>query len=61
MREKVRKAKKDFDYCDKQVAEYIAAIEAAQCEQDELERENKGHLVYIIPFFRNLTVNLKLF
>lgn len=48
MREKVRKAKKEFDHCDKQVAEYTAAIEAAQCEHDELKRENEGHSTYII-------------
>ncbi|VDO83225.1 unnamed protein product, partial [Onchocerca flexuosa] len=41
MREKVRKAKKDFNYCDKQVAEYTAAVEAARYEQDEMERESK--------------------
>uniref|UniRef100_A0A8R1TLG3 Uncharacterized protein n=1 Tax=Onchocerca volvulus TaxID=6282 RepID=A0A8R1TLG3_ONCVO len=41
MREKVRKAKKDFNYCDKQVTEYAAAIETARCEQDEMERESK--------------------
>ncbi|KAL3993841.1 hypothetical protein ACH3XW_19250 [Acanthocheilonema viteae] len=41
MREKVRKAKKEFDYCEKQIAEYIAAIEAARCEHDELKRETE--------------------
>ncbi|VDK81254.1 unnamed protein product [Litomosoides sigmodontis] len=41
VREKVRKAKKDFDYCGKQIAEYTAAIEAAQCEHDELKRESE--------------------
>ncbi|CAG9536173.1 unnamed protein product [Cercopithifilaria johnstoni] len=41
MREKVRKAKKDFDYCGKQVAEYTAAIEATQCEHHELKRESE--------------------
>uniref|UniRef100_A0A0R3RXK4 Uncharacterized protein n=1 Tax=Elaeophora elaphi TaxID=1147741 RepID=A0A0R3RXK4_9BILA len=54
VREKVRKVKKDFDYCDKQVAEYTAAIEAAQCEHDELKRENDG--VQIADFNRRLSV-----
>uniref|UniRef100_A0A1I7W2E4 Uncharacterized protein n=1 Tax=Loa loa TaxID=7209 RepID=A0A1I7W2E4_LOALO len=41
MSEKVRKAKKEFDYCDKQVTEYTAAIMAAQYEQDEMELESR--------------------
>ncbi|MCP9257667.1 hypothetical protein DINM_000927 [Dirofilaria immitis] len=57
MREKVRKAKKNFDYCNKQVAEYTAAIEVARCEQNEMERENKSHSAYIIP---NLRIDAKL-
>lgn len=42
IREKVRKAKKDSDYCRKQVAEYTAAVEAAQRENEALEREKEG-------------------
>lgn len=52
MREKVRKAKKDSDYCKKQVAEYTAAIEAAQRENDALEREKKGRPSHIIAVSR---------
>ncbi|VIO94065.1 Uncharacterized protein BM_BM9158 [Brugia malayi] len=41
LREQIWKAKKDFDYCDKQITEYITAIEAAQYELDELKQEGK--------------------
>uniref|UniRef100_A0A915Q3N4 Uncharacterized protein n=1 Tax=Setaria digitata TaxID=48799 RepID=A0A915Q3N4_9BILA len=58
LREKVRKAKKNFDYCDKQVTEYNAAIETAQCEQDELERENKDFDGIFLTIERNIVESI---